>query len=224
MVRQILGARGALMGLVVALGISGSTGVAAESAQILGKVKKIESAEQFQLKAARGGKTYTVSSNADAVKARLVKASFKDVSAGLTLYVLGRRQEPIRDPNSQLTQPAQIVQIQTVIVVDDPALLPAPKASAKQKANRLEWITGKLTETGAGFAIDEGGAKTDLQWGAGRAVLHVAKPDGAELKKGALLLCSGSATKEGRKYTLEASTVYVLSRGLAADLLAPLLN
>jgi hypothetical protein len=218
MVRQIL------MGLVVALGIAGSTGFAAESAQILGKVKKVESAEQFQLKAARGGKTYTVTSNADAVKARLVKASFKDVSAGLTLYVLGRRQEPIRDPNSQLTQPAQIVQIQTVIVVDDPALLPAPKASAQQTANRLEWITGKLTETGAGFAIDEGGSKTDLQWGAGRPVLHVAKPDGAELKKGSLLLCSGAATKEGRKYSLAASTVYVLSKGMAADLLTPLLN
>ena len=48
--------------------------------------------------------------------------------------------------------------------------------------------------------------------------------DGAELKKNTLLLVGGAVTKEGRKYTLAASTLYVLGKGIAAKLLAPLLN
>jgi hypothetical protein len=168
-----------------------------------------------------GGGTLAVALEDGHRPATLEPVLLADADDGAPVFVLGRKQAAERDPNTQLTQPAQVVQIHSIVVLDAEGAFAPPPPTAKQQERRLDWLAGKLKKTASGFAIDLGGEELNMQWGRERPVLLAAQAAAGALAKGATVLVI--AEPKGKR-ALERGRVAVVGKKAPADQVSALVE
>jgi len=211
-----------LVALTAWVGIAAAPSLAAGApSRLAGKVR---AAQPDRIEVRAKGKTFVVHLAAKDALARAEAVTLAKLADGDPLVILGRRQEPIRDPNTQLTQPAQIVQIQTILVGAAAAVLLPKGQDPAPPSPKLSWLRGLAKRSVAGVSIKMGSDEINLQWGPSRKLLLLRAAKRSELRKGALVIVVGRLRREGRVRHLDEARVVIVDRRVPGGLLAPLVR
>ncbi|MCI0652675.1 MAG: hypothetical protein L0Z55_12420 [Planctomycetes bacterium] len=158
----------------------------------------------FEIQTAKGKIAVAVSSDTSVTVHEAVP--LEKVPPGTLLAVLGRRQEKVKVPGGGPSLPAQIVQINTVVAVEE---FSPPRISDDQFKARLKWIFGVLASGGQHFTLDG----TNMQIGKDRLVLAGKRADleSKPLAKGQHVRIEGIAADDKKQRRLEARSIVVLA-------------
>lgn len=196
--------KAALAAAVVVCVLAPGTG-AEEVAKLVGSVKSVgDDGSTFELKARPG--TFAVSTgSATVLVGRAIK--LKDLADGLQVHVLGKKQEPVRDPNTGRDLPGQIVNVRA-IVIDMGSGYKPPPLTPEQEGHKLEWITGELNQEAKVVYSLHG---RNVQIGPERPILELGKGQPAQIAKGKAVYIEGAPGGEAKARTLAATLVVILA-------------
>jgi len=176
-----------------------------EAAKLVGSVKSVaDDGSTFELKARPG--TFQVSTgSAKLLAGRAIK--LRDLADGMQVHILGKKQEPVRDPNTGRELPGQIVNVHAIVVDMGSGYAPPP-LTREQEGHKLEWITGELNQEAKVVYSLHG---RNVQIGNERPILELSKGQPAQIAKGKAVYVEGAPGGDAKARTLAATRVVVLA-------------
>ena len=174
-----------------------------EALKLFGKVKTVEKdGSAFDLQDKRG--TFRVILAEDANIVALKPVRLETCAPDSTVHVLGQKQEPVPDPQSGHTLPAQIIQIVAIVAADGFKPPPIPEEFA---ARKLEWMTGRLKKTRSAYALDG----IDMQVGRDRTAVAISASSRDAIAKGKLVFVEGAREGGAKARQVRATRAAILA-------------